>query len=72
MLRRGEDLHFASDLFPSIVGKAKGQESSFFFVLFKKKTILYKVTVFGQMLLSYNVGTLNFSSFFEFRFFNKH
>lgn len=37
MLRRKEELHFASDLFPSIFGKAKAQESCFFIYFFIKK-----------------------------------
>lgn len=55
--RRREDLLFATDLFPSVAGEAKGQESSCFYDYYvKKKSMLYKVPMFQQMLLSYNVA----------------
>lgn len=64
---RGEDLHFASDLFPCVVGKAKGQESSFLFLYYKKKKIntLQSHSVLANVAVL-QCSTLNFSSFFEF------
>lgn len=64
MLRRKEKLLFASDLFPSIVGKAKGQERFFFliFVFLQGRSVSGNVVV---LLCSY-VALGRFFLFIEF------